>query len=513
MFLVLFLLVLMVWLLWYGLVQVSRAHLMRAKFMGKAAEQKNQHNAVLMGILFGYLQVISPTFELFYDLLPEEGMFKELIVPISVFNLPLAWMMQFQCIVHNVGLSSDTSNPVPMFYIEMIMKAAMPLLVVLGFGGEFLRQHLMMIRGRTRFYASSESVRGSIRASTLRRSTIARTVTGTWYHDFKYNISTKKGACVAAISFLLVFLYPTVGLQMFRIFHCDEVLHEEAPGTVEYWLRNDRAVKCFEGGWYLPATFATLTIVTYIFGFPAMVAYILYRLNNAKLYELTILSDSNDQKTQTLPQAWMIKAKQTVCRRRRRRHSHPLPTTESFPAMDPVPTKMHRAYLESEERGAGSRAGQDSEGAQEDPGLKERKVAEEEEEAEEVADIIFQDEEDDDEDEIIVRGKRIERRVYAQDSEVYHEANGQLWLVVNGQRMAVRPVMRCFETRRGAQCLQITRLQDKRYLFYWGRFYIGLEPNLYFFNCIALLRRLTQTGFVVVVQIVEPRSGPPLRPL
>ncbi|KAK3239992.1 hypothetical protein CYMTET_50123, partial [Cymbomonas tetramitiformis] len=456
------------YVLWFALINASRANMMSHLVTTRDGKSKGGEQqvatATFMSIMFGYMQIMGPTIEMFGDLIPTD--LREIMTaPFALMSLPLEWMLQLSCIIHKLSLSSgDTSASEKMFYRELAMKGALPYLVVVVFGGLFLHFHhlLRKTRDSTLPVANlvTERKRGDQDSSGPRRKTV------TVYSLIKYNLAVKKGACVAAMTFLLVFLYPTVGLQMFRVYHCDLILHDAAPGTTQYWLRNDRTVQCFVGDWVAPAIFCTFTILIYILGFPSAVAIKLHHLYLEKKYEVQHSAELTHQSQEH--KDWEEGLTAHIVRRRNRRHSHPQPSVELLPAGGPISCAVHRAISQQQDLKHQDRG----EVAWCTPGS------------------LQEDQ---------------QRFAYAREKDVWVDKAGRLTAMMDGKAVVVRPAMVNIVTRKGTMQLHASRLQDPRPLFYWGRFYVGCVPRLYFFNCIALLRRLFQTGMVVVVQILSPR--------
>ncbi|KAK3239324.1 hypothetical protein CYMTET_50741 [Cymbomonas tetramitiformis] len=78
--------------------------------------------------------------------------------------------------------------------------------------------------------------------------------------------------------FLLIFLHPTCGTQMFQVFNCTPVhLHHV---DAQQWLELDLRVECFTWQWTLCASVAAFVILTYILGLPIILAMIVWRLSS-----------------------------------------------------------------------------------------------------------------------------------------------------------------------------------------------------------------------------------------
>ncbi|KAK3274754.1 hypothetical protein CYMTET_17080 [Cymbomonas tetramitiformis] len=78
--------------------------------------------------------------------------------------------------------------------------------------------------------------------------------------------------------FLLIFLHPTCGTQMFHVFNCTPVhLHHV---DAQQWLELDLRVECFTWQWTLCASVAAFVILTYILGLPIILAMIVWRLRS-----------------------------------------------------------------------------------------------------------------------------------------------------------------------------------------------------------------------------------------
>eukprot|EP00854_Cymbomonas_tetramitiformis_P023426 gene23426-28359_t len=443
----------------------------------------------------GYAQVLGPTIEMFGSDMPTI-LYRSLSTPLSLIQLPLAWMTQLQCTTHGLAGEeddSDTEQVVSAFLVEHVVMACMPWLVVLVFGMILVTLH----HQERRMVMTTTEQRRPPKMSRRNGANVSHIVVSldTVNKDIE-ELGIRKGACVAAISLLLTLLYPTVGRQMFKIFHCDEVLYDEDPGTVVYWLRYDRTVKCFDGvDWWLPAGFTFITVVVYIIGFPSAVAVLLHGQYSKKRYEVFKdqlgLVDAPWKNHEARPSAgvlsvWKQHAQQRVRCRRARRHSFPGPTSEPYPTMT-LNTKELPDKNPEKAKPASSKFARMSFIVQ---------AARAKELAKEKSSVC-----DD---------RSQERKfTFAKSSEVYLDEKGQMrsFSMFDGAGHSVRlaPVMEMISLRKGSQRFHATGLNEQSIIFYLGRLYLGLNPDMYYFSCITLVRRLLQTGFIVVVQIVAPR--------
>ncbi|KAK3244265.1 hypothetical protein CYMTET_46116 [Cymbomonas tetramitiformis] len=236
-------------LLWVVLLQASR---------GKFLNQKTTHTSVtattVFGVIFGYAQVLGPTIEMFGSDMPTI-LYRSLSTPLSLIQLPLAWMTQLQCTTHGLAGEeddSDTEQVVSAFLVEHVVMACMPWLVVLVFGMILVTLHLerraspppdMSERAphgagaapfpHVRASYTTTTGRGPLPPPTMVMTTTEQRRPPKMSRRNGANVShivvsldtvnkdieelgIRKGACVAAISLLLTLLYPTVGIAHSR---------------------------------------------------------------------------------------------------------------------------------------------------------------------------------------------------------------------------------------------------------------------------------------------------------
>eukprot|EP00854_Cymbomonas_tetramitiformis_P005365 gene5365-6510_t len=78
----------------------------------------------------------------------------------------------------------------------------------------------------------------------------------------------------AAAPFLLVYIHPMVSTLTFQVFDCEELYFNSE--SVSYFLRHDRATRCFTPEGYIYMFLATVVIALFVLGLPAGLAAMLW---------------------------------------------------------------------------------------------------------------------------------------------------------------------------------------------------------------------------------------------
>ncbi|KAK3268108.1 hypothetical protein CYMTET_23364, partial [Cymbomonas tetramitiformis] len=448
-----------VYILWETVLRTSRAKLeahlgkdgsARQRLTSMESTETMELMSTFITIVTGYFQVIGPTWEMFGTV--SGAGWEYFATPLSLVGLPLTWMLQLQCVAYNMAGSDEFGNNFSYMYVELLFKALMPWLVLLGFGAAFIRAHLRLVNTidmAVDGYSPEETEDAELQNCEL---------------------AVRKHACIASISFLLVICYPVVGMQMFEIFHCDKILNDGTPDyDKQFWLRTDRNVQCFAHDWWFPASIAQSTILVYIVGLPLIMWRILRHLYSFKKYQVVVekkrepATPSNTQQSEEM-QNWNKSVVGCVLLRRPRRHSFPPPTMELYP------TYNGQVRKDKDKRRLARVHSMDcQEAADDEPWF------------------------------VYAKKKDVEDVPSRSSSNNNGKQLGRL--EVDGRLETVEPVLA--GPRQNEH--HVTKLQDTHMAFYWGRFYLGCRPELYMYSSWQLFVRVLQTAAVVVVRIIAPR--------
>ncbi|KAK3238004.1 hypothetical protein CYMTET_51955 [Cymbomonas tetramitiformis] len=90
--------------------------------------------------------------------------------------------------------------------------------------------------------------------------------------------SNMKTTCMAAALFIMMFVHPAVSTQMFQIFNCIPLYFDSPSLEVQHWLRQDSSQECFTYVWNAAAALAVLNIICFVLGFPLVVFCFMYYL-------------------------------------------------------------------------------------------------------------------------------------------------------------------------------------------------------------------------------------------
>ncbi|KAK3256396.1 hypothetical protein CYMTET_34469 [Cymbomonas tetramitiformis] len=396
----------------------------------------------LFSVVMGHLQVLGPMLQIFQsDIGPPLSSLEYCLLFV---NFPVASVLQLSCMGEGPDANGFGSKP---FHLETATKAMLPWITCGAFGGLY------------RWFDHQRKVRAERTGDTRTLIDVLEDET-----TEEFLLEAKKAACVTTTTFLLIFYYPTVGVQMFQVFFCDPITVEDEDYQ-QYWLRYDRSAQCFTREWWGLAMIAVFTVLTYIIGFPVAVGML---LNNFYEHKCYLVNKRESMHAREVHLKTNVGRRASILDRKSKR-------------------------LEGEDVWWASKDGKESTRRRRNSFPPARKL-----EAEEMAYSPV--------DKAPIEQKLSHDDVlYRKESEVVRLPNGKLQLEADGKMCTVTEVMRKVEYSPTLfKYVHISKLDDPLTILFYGRFYIFYLPTLYFWNSISMLRRLMQTGLVVVVQIMVP---------
>ncbi|KAK3257712.1 hypothetical protein CYMTET_33213 [Cymbomonas tetramitiformis] len=89
--------------------------------------------------------------------------------------------------------------------------------------------------------------------------------------------------CAGGAVFLMSFVHPGVATNMFQIFNCQKIHFDDPSLKMQYWLKEDMGLECqIVGEWGVAMFIAVVTIVSFVFGFPA---FIFFGMRHLRAYQ------------------------------------------------------------------------------------------------------------------------------------------------------------------------------------------------------------------------------------
>ncbi|KAK3242434.1 hypothetical protein CYMTET_47875 [Cymbomonas tetramitiformis] len=89
----------------------------------------------------------------------------------------------------------------------------------------------------------------------------------------------RKAVSVKVAVFLLMLLHPGISMTIFQLFNCDSVNYESPDGE-QYWVHMDYRMECFDSEWMVASAFAIIMLVVYVMGLPVALLVVMLRLRS-----------------------------------------------------------------------------------------------------------------------------------------------------------------------------------------------------------------------------------------
>eukprot|EP00854_Cymbomonas_tetramitiformis_P002369 gene2369-3098_t len=85
-------------------------------------------------------------------------------------------------------------------------------------------------------------------------------------------------SCANGTLFLMMQVHPEVGIILFQLMQCVPYYHDDEDGDVQYWLKSDISVQCFTQQWIIGTVIASLMLLIFVAGLPATLMWQMSRL-------------------------------------------------------------------------------------------------------------------------------------------------------------------------------------------------------------------------------------------
>ncbi|KAK3270833.1 hypothetical protein CYMTET_20783, partial [Cymbomonas tetramitiformis] len=81
-------------------------------------------------------------------------------------------------------------------------------------------------------------------------------------------IRNLRASCWSASLFVMLLVHPGISATMFHLFNCQNIYFDVESLAFQYWLVVDNRQECFTTSWWVAVVFAVLTLVIFVSGFP-----------------------------------------------------------------------------------------------------------------------------------------------------------------------------------------------------------------------------------------------------
>ncbi|KAK3255494.1 hypothetical protein CYMTET_35325 [Cymbomonas tetramitiformis] len=268
-----------------------------------AARSNDTNNA--LSLFFGYMQVIGQLTLIFKrDVMPEP--FLEMLEGMTFITVDFLDWMSLRCLYYTIPGSEN--NDIGGFPWMLTFYAVSPFLIATPVILMWWKGHFSYLTALESEIQRAESVhknrRETRRQSQLQAILEAAKQSDNWapstgeaeeedesaeekemHHELvkarqKKEIHVQKmSLMLTLVTFLLVFIHPSVSTYMIQVFRCQHLAYQESS---QYWLYLDRRVECFTPRWASMACISCTVLLTYIAGFPLLLMYLLLGANNLK---------------------------------------------------------------------------------------------------------------------------------------------------------------------------------------------------------------------------------------
>ncbi|KAK3276953.1 hypothetical protein CYMTET_15009, partial [Cymbomonas tetramitiformis] len=210
-----------------------------------------------LNLVVGYAQVMGQLTSI-YDAEIIPPFIRQSAVRFSLVNLDLDMMLNIRCFSHYFVPFLGTSS----FWFAFWQSVATPALLCALCTVVYL--YLARLRA-LRQRPAVEEAPSDMQAKELQAIELQ------WHREMK-------AACAGAAIFLCVFVHPGISTLMLQLFNCERVAFDAEDLHTQMWLWLDSASECNTTQWWLAAAAATFTLVTYVFGFPILLFVSMRRL-------------------------------------------------------------------------------------------------------------------------------------------------------------------------------------------------------------------------------------------
>ncbi|KAK3277751.1 hypothetical protein CYMTET_14258, partial [Cymbomonas tetramitiformis] len=210
-----------------------------------------------LNLVVGYAQVMGQLTNI-YDTEIIPPFIRQFVVPFSLVNLDLDTMLNMRCFSHHFAPFLGSSS----FWFAFWQSVATPALLCALFAMLYL--YLARLRA-LRQRPAAEEAPSDMQAKEL------QTIELQWHREMK-------AACAGGAIFLWMFVHPGISTLMLQLFNCESVAFDAEDLHTQMWLRADSASECETTLWWWAVAAATFTMATYVFGVPILLFVSMRRL-------------------------------------------------------------------------------------------------------------------------------------------------------------------------------------------------------------------------------------------
>ncbi|KAK3236025.1 hypothetical protein CYMTET_53813 [Cymbomonas tetramitiformis] len=210
-----------------------------------------------LNLVVGYAQVMGQLTNI-YDTEIVPPFIRQFVVPFSLVNLDLDMMLNMRCFSHYFAPFLGSSS----FWFAFWQSVVTPTLLCALFAMVYL--YLARLCALQQRLAAGEAP-SDMQAKELQAIELQ------WHREMK-------AACAGAAIFLCVFVHPGISTLMLQLFNCESVDFDAEDLHTQMWLRADSASECETTQWWWAVAAATFTMATYVFGFPILLFVSMWRL-------------------------------------------------------------------------------------------------------------------------------------------------------------------------------------------------------------------------------------------
>ncbi|KAK3271519.1 hypothetical protein CYMTET_20138 [Cymbomonas tetramitiformis] len=210
-----------------------------------------------LSLVVGYAQVMGQLTSIYgAEIVPP--FIGQFVVSFSLVNLDLDTMLNMRCFSHYFTPFLGSSS----FWFAFWQSVITPTLLCALCAVVYL--YLARLRALHERPAAGEAP-SDMQAKELQAIELQ------WHREMK-------AACAGAAIFLCVFVHPGISTLMLQLFNCKAVAFDAEELHTQSWLRVDSASECDTTQWRWAVAAATFTLATYVFGFPILLFVSMRRL-------------------------------------------------------------------------------------------------------------------------------------------------------------------------------------------------------------------------------------------
>ncbi|KAK3279324.1 hypothetical protein CYMTET_12783 [Cymbomonas tetramitiformis] len=209
-------------------------------------------------LIIGYVQVMSQISSIYSGSLMSP-LLQNILWSLTLVSLDMSTVIKSSCMSYHFGLFRRSSA----YWLAFWQSVLMPWLLCAFFF--FVYFYLATVH---RLKKAKEKAH---------RKGNTEDETETKVAELEWHIKTKS-SCIGTALFLMMFIHPSISTTLFQVFNCVTVQYDSESLTAQKWLRMDTTYECNTFNWYAAAAVSGCTIIGFVLGFPVLLFLAMWRL-------------------------------------------------------------------------------------------------------------------------------------------------------------------------------------------------------------------------------------------